>query len=562
MPGPRTLPEALDEASTTGAGYTFLTDAGARYRSYADLREASLHLAGGLHRADVKPGAVVALLLSDAEQFLTTLCGAILAGMVPASLYPPAPTASPERYLDTTISAIRASGARAVVTTPEWSSWLEPFRGGGSALDAVLTFDALAAASPAEPRQPALDDIALVQYTSGSTSSPKGVVLTQANLSANIEAINGPDGLAASHEDRGVSWLPLYHDMGLIGMSLCALYCARPVVLMTPDRFVKRPVEWLRAISQYRGTISFAPNFAYDLCVRRVKDRDLASLDLSSWRVAGCGAEPVNARTLAAFAEKFAPAGFRESSFLPSYGLAEHVLAATFPPRDRAPRVHQIAAGELADSGIAVVVPDGAESSVRLVSCGRPLSGHAIRIVTEDGGPAAENQVGEIALKGPSVMLGYYKDELLTRRTIRDGWLHTGDLGYLSGGELFVCGRSKDLIIVSGRKYHPQDIEWSLDEVSGLRRGRAVAFGAAGEDGPERIVIVAEPSGTAPPAAVAAEIRRRVGDGCGLAVSDVLLVPAGTIGRTTSGKVQRARLRAAYERGELTSAARPTEIQV
>ena len=215
---------------------------------------------------------------------------------------------------------------------------------GASADTIVLAREDLEADGPSDPWRPSLDDVAFIQYTSGSTSHPKGVVLTHRCVAENIGGIHGPRGLDVTASDIGVSWLPLYHDMGLIGMSFAPLYGARPVVLMAPEMFVKRPVEWLRAITQYRATISYAPNFAYDLCVRRVKDRDVEGLDLSSWRVAGCGAEPVNAQTLAAFAEKFGRAGFRAASFLPSYGLAEHVLAATLAARDREPRVDTVSA--------------------------------------------------------------------------------------------------------------------------------------------------------------------------------------------------------------------------
>jgi fatty-acyl-CoA synthase len=336
--------------------------------------------------------------------------------------------------------------------------------------------------------------------------------------------------------------------MGLVGLAIGALYTMNRCVLMPPQTFVKRPAEWLRAITRHRGTISFAPNFAYDLCVRRVKD--LSGLDLSSWRVAGCGAEPIHAPTLAAFAEKFAAVGFRDTSFLPCYGLAEHVLAATFPPRGRRPRTDHVCAGDLIERRVAVP-HDGERPPVSLVSCGSALPAHRIQILGEDGRPMPERHVGEIVLAGPSVMLGYYKQDVLTAQTIRDGWLHTGDLGYLSGGELFVCGRAKDIIIVNGRKYHPQDLEWAVDALGGVRRGRVVAFGATESGQADRVVIVVEPSGTVPADVLTENIRQEISDLFGLYVDDVAIVRSGTVGRTTSGKVQRAVTRERYERGEL-----------
>jgi fatty-acyl-CoA synthase len=547
----RTLPEALAEAAHAGAGYCFAANGVDAHRSYADVRLASFRIAGGLRESGLRRGDLVALVLGDAEQFLETLFGASMAGVIPASLYPPATTSGDlSRYLELTAGILRASGARAVVTSRALASAFETLRATCPELALILPVETLdgPAIEPAAP--PSIDDIAFVQFTSGSTAAPKGVALTHRNVSANVDAMNGPDGVATGDGDVGVSWLPLNHDMGLVGMALGPLYAGRSCVLMPPQAFVKRPVEWLRALTRHQGTISFAPNFAFDLCVRRVKDADLNGLDLSRWRIAGCGAEPVHAPTLAAFAARFAAVGFRATSYLPSYGLAEHVLAATFAPRGRAPRVEELSAEELTERRAARPAR-GDDLAVTLVSCGRPFPGHAIRIVAEDGQPLPERQVGEILLTGPSVMLGYYREAELTAEAIRDGWLHTGDLGYLSDGELYVCGRAKDVIIVNGRKYHPQDFEWAVDSLTGVRRGRVVAFGTAAPGRADRVIIVVEPSGTVPGATLTEAIRRQVSDLFGLYVDEVVLVPSGTVGRTTSGKVQRTATKARYERGQL-----------
>jgi fatty-acyl-CoA synthase len=483
-----------------------------------------------------------------------------IAGMIPASLYPPSTTSELPAYLELTTGIVRSAAARGVITTSALKPAIDNLAPSCPALVAVLAREALGAADPAGAVRAnrggagriGIDDLAFVQFTSGSTSSPKGVALTHKSLSANIAAISGVHGLDAREGDVAVSWLPLFHDMGLVGIALGAIYTARPAVIMTPHAFVKRPAEWLRAMTRYRATISFAPNFAYDLCVRRVKDRDLEGLDLSAWRIAGCGAEPIHAPTLSAFAEKFAPVGFRATSFVPSYGLAEHVVAATFAPLNRVPRVEHVDAADLTDRRVAR--PSARGQTMAVVGCGLPFEGHQIRIIGEDGREAAERQVGEITLSGPSVMVGYYKDDALTARTIRDGWLHTGDLGYMADGELFVCGRVKDIIIVNGRKYHPQDLEWAVDQLAGVRRGRVVAFGAAQTGGPDRVVIVAEPNGTIAADVLTDAIRRRIGDLCGLYVDDVALVPSGTIGRTTSGKVRRAATKSRFENGELAAA--------
>jgi len=344
--------------------------------------------------------------------------------------------------------------------------------------------------------------------------------------------------------------------MGLVGMAIGAVYTAVPAVLLTPELFVKRPVEWLRAITRHRATVSFAPNFAYDLCVRRVKDKEMAGLDLSSWRVAGCGAEPIHASTLAAFAEKFGAVGFRETIFLPSYGLAEHVLAATVSPGGQRLHVENLDADDMTSRRVATrTEDDGDGETVSVVGCGFPLPDHQVRIVDDQNRSLPDRHIGEIALAGPSVTPGYFNEADLTSRTIRDGWLFTGDLGYLSKGELFVCGRVKDLIIVNGRKYHPQDLEWGLADLAGIRRGRVVAFGTAETGRPDRTVVVVEPSGTVPARELTDSIRRRIVDVCGLLVDDVVLVPGGTVARTTSGKVRRAATKMSYERGELESTA-------
>jgi fatty-acyl-CoA synthase len=290
---------------------------------------------------------------------------------------------------------------------------------------------------------------------------------------------------------------------------------------------------WQRRQSAFpEATVSFAPNFAYDLCVRRVKDRDLDGLDLSAWRVAGCGAEPIQAATLEAFAGKFAGVGFRRTSFLPSYGLAEHVLAATFAPRDREVRRERT-------------------GDQPIVSCGSPFPGHDLRVVDDSGAVLPERSVGEIILAGPSVMAGYFNEPDLTAQKIRDGWLHTGDLGFLSDGELFVCGRASDVIISYGRKFHPQDLDWAVGDLAGVRHGRAVAFGRSASGSPDRIVIVVEPSGTMSKEDLVVDIRRRISDTFGVYVDDVVVAPSGTIERTTSGKVRRAAVKDRFERGEI-----------
>jgi fatty-acyl-CoA synthase len=553
----RTLVEALADAASAGTGYRFVRPApnggtascDEQERSFADVQRRAWQIARSLREAGLRRGDLCAIVLPDAEEFLSTLFGASLAQVVPASIHPPATTGDIPRYFELTAQTLRSAGARAVVTAAELAPDFEALRFLCPSLSTVLTYSSLDAPAIEPASRPSLDDIAFVQFTSGSTSAPKGVVLSHRNVSANIDAINGPDGLAAGPDDVAVSWLPPHHDMGLVGMALGPLYAARPAVLMPPALFVRRPSLWLRTLTRHRGSVSFAPSFAYELCVRRIKEREMDGLDLSSWRIAGCGAEPINASALRAFGAKFANVGFREASFFPSYGLAEHVLAATFPPRGRGLRCERVSIEHM--DGRREAREAGSEAkSVTLVGCGGVFPDHAVRIVDERDRSLPERCVGEIVLAGPSVMLGYHEKEALSAQPIRDGWLHTGDLGYLSGGELFVCGRAKDVIIVNGRKYHPQDLEWAVDDLAGVRRGRVVAFGASAPGRPDRIVILVESNGMVSSEVLVQAIRGQVGDLFGLYVDEVAIVPSGTVGRTTSGKVQRAATRARYE--ELT----------
>jgi fatty-acyl-CoA synthase len=542
----RTLPDALAAAARGTHGYRFVAARGAEStRSYAEMQTAALRVAGSLAALGLRRGDLAAIIVSDPESFLTTLFGISLAGLAPVSLYPPAPASDLPAYLEATGRVLRSCGARAVITSSTLLPHIESLRATCASLSWVVPFDALQGPALAAADAPAPSDIAFVQFTSGSTAVPKGVVVTQANLAANIAAFAA--ALGGGSDDVAVSWLPLYHDMGLVGMALGAMYVNANAVLMTPEGFVKRPIEWLRAISRHRGTISFAPNFAYELAVRRVKDADLAELDLSSWRIAGCGAEPVHAPTLATFAEKFQASGFRATSFLPGYGLAEHVLAATLAPRGRGLRVEHLVASDVSARRVATPANGSHADAVSVVACGAALPGHTVRIVDDEGRALAERHIGEIVLGGPSVSPGYYNDVETTAQAIRDGQLFTGDLGYLSNGELFVCGRVKDLIIVNGRKYHPQDLEWGVAELAGIRRGRVVAFGTTTGSGPDRTVVVAEPSGTVPATDLTDAIRRRIVDLCGLVVDEVVLVPSGTVARTTSGKVRRSATKTMYE---------------
>ena len=381
-----------------------------------------------------------------------------------------------------------------------------------------------------DEREPSLDDLAFVQFTSGATSEPKGVALTHRNLCENVNAINGPHGLATTDADSAVSWLPLHHDMGLVGMALGPLYASRPAVFLPTHAFVRRPAEWLRAISRHRATVSFAPNFAYDLCVRRVKDVDLDGVDLSCWRVAGCGAEPIHAPTLAAFADRFAPLAFARRAFCPG----------TASPNTSWPRRSRRAAGRSAPT---------ARWSAAACRCPAIVCG--LSTTTAPICPSARS-VRSCSPGRRSCRATYETRRADARSRCRDGWLRTGDLGYLADGELYVCGRVKDLIIANGRKIHPQDLEWGVDELSGIRRGRTVAFGTSDDDGRDRLVMIVEPTGTVDAEQLAAGVRRRIADLYGLFVDDVVVAPGGTVGadveRKSAARADEGAIRARRDR--------------
>jgi fatty-acyl-CoA synthase len=548
----RTVAQALDEAAASVGGFTFVESDGREHVTpFKVLRDSAYALGGALRALGLERGDHVALIVPDADGFVTAFMGVSVAGLVPMPLAHPFDVGQLDGYLARVAPLLWIGHVRAIVTTERLRPRLGSLQSTVPTIRVLaawteLTGPALASANPADPDSPAL-----LQFTSGSTSRPKGAVLTHANLSANVSAIGGPGGLGLTATDTSVSWLPLFHDMGLIGLVLCPLYFGCNGVFLSPAAFLKRPVEWLRAITRHRGTASFAPNFAYEMCVRRVREAELEGLDLSSWRVAGCGAEPIQAAVLEAFAARYAPAGFRATSFVAAYGLAEHTLAVALAPRDRGLRVDTVRASELSSNRRAVPCSPDSPDASRLVGCGGPFPDHSLRVVDDGGYPVGERVVGEILVSGPSMMRGYLSGPDSIEDEVREGWLATGDLGYLADGELYVCGRRKEVIIVGGRNYFPQDLEWALNVMPGVRSGGVAAFAATEPGLPDRAVVVVETEGAVHVDALKAEVRRRVLQATGLAVHEIVLAPRGTIVRTTSGKLRRAELRERYNAGTL-----------
>jgi acyl-CoA synthetase (AMP-forming)/AMP-acid ligase II len=347
--------------------------------------------------------------------------------------------------------------------------------------------------------------------------------------------------------------------MGLIGFVIAPLYHKNTITFLPPLLFLKRPARWLDTISRHRGTISFGPNFAYALCVKRIKESEMAGLDLSSWRVAGCGAEPIRAENLRAFSDKFASIGFSEKAFVACYGMAESTLAISFSKLGAGVVTDVVDGESLWGAGKAEATADTSPRATAIVQCGAPFEGHDVRaFALEDVGsehPLGDREVGELRLRGPSVMPGYYNEPELTREAFAGGWLKTGDLGYMAGGNVHICGRSKEVIIVNGRNYYPQDLEWETGKVDGVRKGNVIAFGTMKPNGDrERVIITFETVLTDEAATdtLKGEVRRVVQQALGLTVDDVVPLAAGVLPKTSSGKLQRARTRELYEMGELT----------
>jgi fatty-acyl-CoA synthase len=536
-------------------GFRFKSlDGGERFFSFADLeREAEVRahkLAGlGLERGDR-----IALVIADPAEFVLSFLAAAIGGIVPVPVYPRASFKAKNAYENTVAHIVRAAGAKLILATEAAREVMQEVLALDLAGVRLAMLGDLEAAAPKPIPDPASirpDDLCFLQFTSGSTSMPKGVMVSHGNLVANARAFLGEGGIDRRDDDLAVGWLPLYHDMGLIGFVLGTIICDIPTVLIPTEAFGRRPNIWLDTLHQYKATITFAPNFAYALATKRARDKDLDGLDLSRMRAAGCGAEPINPKVMRDFARRFERCGFRAEALLPAYGMAEATLAITFHPTF-APMITDTVDAARMKRGEAVpraADPNDPLATVELVCCGRAFHGHELRIVGEQGQTLADRKVGEIWTRGPSITRGYFGNPEATAEAWTDGWLHTGDLGYLSDGMLFVCGRSKDLIIIRGANFYPQDIEWAVSDVEGVRRDNVVAFSVmrAGEE----MLIVSAEGGSADAPALRKAIAAKVAETSGLTVGHVAVVRVGSLPKTSSGKVQRRRTKQLFEAGEL-----------
>ena len=517
---------------------------------YGLLLQQARAVAAGLQAREVGPGDAVALMLPTCPAFFPCFLGIQLAGAVPVPIYPPARPSQLEDHLRRHAAILDNAGARLLIASGEVALPAGLLRGLVAGLRGVVLADELLAcsASPA-PAPAAGTDLALLQYTSGSTGNPKGVTLTHAQLLANIRAM--ARAAQVGRDDVFVSWLPLYHDMGLICAWLSCLVYAISFVVMSPLRFLAAPQRWLQAIHDYRGTLSGAPNFAYELCLHRLPDELLGQLDLSCWRIAFNGAEPVNPGTMERFAARFAACGLDPRALAPVYGLAECAVGLAFTPQ-RGLQVDRIARTAFSTRGEALAALPEDPNPLRFVACGRPLPGYELRVVDDGLAELPERREGRLQFRGPSATAGYWRNPTANARLFCDGWLDTGDYAYLAGGELYLTGRAKDIVIKAGRNIYPQEVEEAVGRIAGVRPGCVAVFGSPDPaSGTERLVIAAETRLSDPPQLAA---QRQAIQDCtlallGLPADAIWLSSQRIVLKTSSGKVRRAASRALFEQG-------------
>ena len=542
-----TVAEALDYAAEGETGYNFYNLRGeiTAVLPYAKLRERAVALAKRLS-GRFERNARIALVAETSPDFITVFYACQYAGLAPAPVPMPVNLGGKEGYIHQVRLMIEGAKAAAVIGPAELNEFLaEAASAGPTEVFAYEALNALPASGDAEPFGP--DDWCYIQYSSGSTSAPKGVIGTQASVCANLTAITR-HGLYAQEGDRCASWLPLYHDMGLIGFMLAPMFAQLTVDYLATSDFVRRPLMWLRIMTENKANITYSPSFGYDLAAKRAARAEDGSIDLSHVRVAGIGGDMVRPEALNAFANAFGPLGFDRNAFAPSYGMAEATLAISFPELGAPIAVDEVDMRHYTRSGIAqpASAVTSPENRRGFVLCGRPLPDHGIEVRNEDGEPVDERVVGRIFIKGPSLTPGYFSDPEASAAMYDGEWLDTGDMGYFLNGQIVITGRAKDLIIINGRNIWPQDIEWAVESVDGVRAGGVAAF-SVDDGGGERIVVVAERRGMNDEAlaALKREIAGVIQNAAG-APAEVVLARPHSMVMTSSGKLSRAKVKQKY----------------
>ncbi|MDR3683499.1 MAG: fatty acyl-AMP ligase [Geothrix sp.] len=551
------IAEALDYAAQGPTGLNFYTGKGtlAEVLPYALLRQQALSLARQMLGAGLAPGARIGLVADSDGDFARTFFACQYAGLVPVPLPLPAAFGGKSGYISHLRRMIERADADAAFGPLATQEWLgEAVAGLGLQYSGTLAVLNDAPAFPGDLPAQNPDSLAYLQFSSGSTRFPVGVAVTQRAFMANAQGM-GRDGLVLVDGDRAVSWLPFYHDMGLIGFLLMPMACQVSVDILPTREFARRPLLWLSLISRNRGTISFSPSFGYELCVRRAQTMATSDLDLSCWRSAGIGGDMIRPNVLADFASRFAGCGFDARAFVPSYGMAEVTLALSYTPSGQGVRHDIVDTATLENEHRAIPPGDPQTRTRTFVLCGKVLPGHALEVHDEADNLLPDRHVGRIFIRGPSLMSGYFGAPAETAHVLSaDGWLDTGDLGYLLDGQIVITGRAKDLIIVNGRNLWPQDLEWAVEaEIPALRSGDVAVF-SVDHDTAEEVVVLVQcrtPDATAR-AALSNEIVSLMRGRHGVETK-IVLVPPHSLPQTSSGKLSRSRARAMYLDGAFTA---------
>jgi fatty-acyl-CoA synthase len=554
------LAEALDYAARSPTGFNFYSGKGALVEvlPYRLLREQALDLARRMLGTGLRPGDRIGLIAESDGDFVRGFFACQYAGLVPAPFPLPAAFGGKDGY----VSHLRRMIDNAQVTAAFGPAILEAWLGEAAAgldLKTAGTLALLDGVIPIEgdlPKQ-SPDALSYLQFSSGSTRFPLSIAITQRAFMANARGV-GRDGLAVVDGDRGISWLPFYHDMGLVGFLLTPVTCQMTVDIIPTRDFARRPLLWLDLISRNRCTVSYSPSFGYELCARRAETASTNGVDLSSWRSAGIGGDMIRPNVLTRFAERFASLGFDAGAFVPSYGMAEATLALSFAPPGHGAR-HDTVDGAILETRHQAVPAQSEDARTRtFVLCGRILPDHEIEVRGESGHPLPDRHVGRIFVRGPSLMTGYFGAPEETARVMSsDGWLDTGDLGYLLDGQIVITGRAKDLIIVNGRNLWPQDLEWTAEsEIAALRSGDVAVFSVdSGVDEEVVVLVQCRTLDSTARDALSVEIANIFRSRHGVE-STIVLVPPHSLPQTSSGKLSRSRARMMY----ITGAFRRTPV--